>query len=103
MRLSSAGLLSVDFSGVGGALVNLFDEQDDLALIEQVRKGMDLQPFLDLGILSEKKDVSGSGYFLNLQTAHWFTFDAIRQIAYRLQALERDNMELRRLVDAARA
>lgn len=66
MRLSSAGVLSVDLAGTGTpAQVDLFDEYDDALVLRQGIQQNNRALLADMGVLTRKD--TGSGYMMNLQ------------------------------------
>ena len=72
MRLSTAGVLGVDASGVGtAAQVDLFDDYDDAIVLRQGLSERQTELLERLGIMEKKAPVPGKGpnpgYWLNLQ------------------------------------
>lgn len=66
LRLSGAGILSVDLAGSGDAAqVDLFDDYDDALVLRQGIQQNNRELLSQIGIL-ERKD-TGSGYFLKIQ------------------------------------
>ena len=66
LRLSSAGLLSVDVAGSGSAAqVDLFDDYDDALVLRQGIQQNNRELLADMGVLERKE--TGSGYMMKVQ------------------------------------